>query len=214
MNLAVIRKRFTPIWQRHVSRVMQGLLVVLLGVGLYEPNPKVIINASVALLITFSPAMLKRNYRLALDPWLALWITMAVFLHTLGSAGFYGYFGWWDNLTHALSASLIAGIGYILVRALDLHHDEIRLPSRYLFVYVILFVMAIAVVWELFEFGLDMLSEQTEMGMPLAQHGLDDTVRDIIFNTVGATLVAAAAQVYLSPTAEAIRDLLSDELGA
>jgi len=41
-----------------------------------------------------------------------VWITSAVFLHTLGSAWFYAEIVWWDHLTHALSATLVAGAGY------------------------------------------------------------------------------------------------------
>ena len=208
MNLEFIRRRFTPDWQRRATRAMQVFLGGLVLFGLYEPNPKVIINASLALAITFAPAILARNYRVSLDPWLALWVTAAVFLHTLGSAGLYGYLGWWDHLTHALSASLIAGIGYITVRALDLHHDEIHLPKRYIFVYIIIFVMAFGVIWELFEYGLDVVALETGLEMPLAQHGIDDTVRDMMFNTLGAIVVATAAQVHLSPTAEEFRQVL------
>lgn len=205
------RVRLTPEWQRRTSRAMQLVLVGLLLFGLYDPNPKVIINSCLALLITFLPAILERNYRLSLDPWLALWVTTAVFLHTLGSAGLYGYLGWWDHLTHALSASLVAGIGYITVRAVDLHHPEIHLPKRYIFVYVVIFVMAFGVIWELFEFGLDVIAAETGLEMPLAQHGIDDTIRDMLFNTLGAVIVAAGAQVHLSPTAEDFRRLLFGE---
>lgn len=187
---------------------MQAILVGLLALGLLELEPKVIVNSSIALFITFVPAILKRNFKVALDPWLALWVTAAVFFHTLGSAGLYGYFGWWDHLTHALSASLIAGIGYITVRAVDLHHEEIHLPNRFIFVYILVFVMAFGVVWELFEFGLDIVAEETGLQMPLAQHGLDDTVIDMQFNTLGALVVALWGQLHLSDTAEEWRKLL------
>lgn len=184
---------------------MQGTLVVLILVGIYTGEPKVIINASAALAITFLPAILERNYRLALDPWLALWVTAAVFLHTLGSAGLYAHVGWWDHLTHALSASLVAGIGYITVRAIDLHHDSIELPNRFIFVYVLVFVIAFGVVWELFEYGLDVIAATTGIRMPLAQHGLDDTVLDLMFNTLGALVVAAVAHLHLSDTAHDLK---------
>jgi glycopeptide antibiotics resistance protein len=41
--------------------------------------------------------------------------------------------------------------------------------------------------------------------MPLAQKGLDDTVRDLMFNTLGAVVVAVFGQVHLSPLAESLR---------
>ena len=112
---------------------MQLILVGIVAFGIVNGNPKAIVNGGLALAITFLPAVLERNYRLPLDPWLALWVTAAVFFHTLGSAGLYGHFHWWDHFTHALSASLVAGIGYVTVRALDLHSDRIELPDRFYF---------------------------------------------------------------------------------
>jgi AcrR family transcriptional regulator len=187
---------------------MQLLLLVLVGYGIAAGQPKAITNGGIALLITFIPAVLKRNYDLPLDPWLALWITTAVFLHTLGSAGLYRRIGWWDNLTHALSASLVAAVGYTTARAIDLHSDEIHVPRRFFFVYIFVVVLAFGVIWELFEFGLDVAAAATGLTMPLAQHGLDDTVRDLMFNSLGALLVAVFGQAHLADVAEIVRSRL------
>jgi hypothetical protein len=58
------------------------------------------------------------------------------------------------------------------------------------------------VVWELFEFGLDVAADATGISMPLAQHGLDDTVRDLVFNALGALTVAVFGQAHLSGATE------------
>jgi hypothetical protein len=185
---------------------MQLALVVLVGYGLIAGNTKAITNGGIALFITFLPAALERNYDFPLDPWLGLWITTAVFLHTLGSSGLYGQIHWWDNLTHAMSASLVAATGYTIARAIELHSDEIHIPRRFVFVYIFVIVLAFGVIWELFEFGLDIAADATGLTMPLAQHGLDDTVRDTMFNSVGALIVATFGQVHLSGVAESIRE--------
>jgi len=194
--------------QRRLTRGMQLVLVALVVYGLLAKQPKAITNGALALTITFLPAVLERNYDLPLDPWLALWITTAVFLHTLGSAGLYGQVGWWDHLTHATSASLIAAVGYTAARAIDLHSDEIHIPNRVFFVYIFVVVLAFGVIWELFEFALDVVANATGLTMPLAQHGLDDTVRDSMFNSLGALLVAIFGQVHLTDVAELLRDRL------
>ncbi|MFB6311352.1 MAG: hypothetical protein ABEH64_09260 [Salinirussus sp.] len=191
--------------QRRLTRSMQALLLAIIGYGLAMGNPKAITNGVVALLITGFPALLERNYRFPLDPWLGLWITGAVFLHTLGSAGVYGLIFWWDNLTHALSASLVAAVGYTAARAIDLHSPDIHVPHRFFFVFIIIVVLSFGVLWELFEFGLDQLADMTRLTMPLAQHGLDDTVRDLLFNTAGALVVAAFGQAHLTGLAESLR---------
>lgn len=191
--------------QRRLTGMMQLVLVVLIAYGLLTVEPKTIMNGSIALVITFLPALFERNYKLPLDPWLSLWITSAVFLHTLGSAGLYGQIFWWDNLTHAMSASIIAAIGYTTARAIDLHSDDIYIPHEFAFVYILVVVLSFGVVWELFEYALDVIAMETGLTMPLAQHGLTDTVRDLVFNAIGALLVAVFGQVHLSGLAETIR---------
>ena len=196
--------------QRRLTRAMQLVLVAIVVYGLAGGGTKAVTNGSIGLIVTFIPAMLERNYDLPLDPWLGVWITTAVFLHTLGSAWFYAQIGWWDHLTHALSASLVAGVGYTTIRAVDLHSDEIRIPDRFAFVFIFV-VLGFGVVWELFEFGLDIVADETGIDMPLAQHGLDDTVGDLMYNSVGALLVAVFGQAHLAGVAETVRDgLFSD----
>ena len=194
--------------QRRLTRGMQLLLLGLVLYGLLAGQPKAITNGGIALAITFLPALLERNYDLPLDPWLGLWITTAVFLHTLGSAGLYGQIPWWDNLTHAMSASLVAGVGYTAERAVDLHSDDVHVPGRFSFVIIFVVVLSFGVVWELFEFGLDVLAAATGLTMPLAQHGLDDTVTDLMYNSVGALVVALFGQVHLTGVAEDVRQRL------
>ncbi|QLD84880.1 hypothetical protein HWV23_03820 [Natronomonas halophila] len=197
--------RPSPPNQRRLTRGMQLALVAIVVYGLLVGAPKAITNGVIALCITFVPSLLERNYDIPLDPWLGLWITLAVFLHTMGSAGLYQQIPWWDHITHAMSATLVAGVGYTFARGVDLHSDEIRLPRRFYFVYVLVIVLAFGVVWELFEFGLDILANTTGVDMPLAQHGLDDTVKDLMYNSLGAILVAAFGQAHLSGLADTVR---------
>ncbi|WP_050033033.1 hypothetical protein [Halorubrum halophilum] len=192
--------------QRRLTRAMQILLVAIVGYGVAYGQPKAITNGGLGLFVTFIPALLERNYDIPLDPWLGVWITTAVLLHTVGSAGFYARVPWWDHLTHALSASLVAGAGYTTLRAVDLHSDEIYIPSRFAFVFILVVVLAFGVVWELFEFGLDILADETGIEMPLAQFGLDDTVADLTYNSVGALLVALFGQAHLTGVAERVRE--------
>jgi len=185
---------------------MQVVLVALVGYGALAGQPKAIVNGGMALLVTFLPALFERNYDLPLDPWLGLWVTTAVLLHTLGSAGLYARVGWWDHLTHATSASLLAAVGYTTARTIDLHSDEIHIPRRFFSVYIFVVVLSFGVAWELFEFGLDALADATGRTMPLAQHGLDDTVRDAMFNSLGALLVAVFGQAHLTGVAESVQE--------
>jgi len=194
--------------QIRLTRGMQLVLVGIITYGIIFGEPKAITNGAMGLLITLVPALLERNYDFPLDPWLGLWITLAIFLHTMGSAGLYAQIEWWDHLTHAMSASLVAAIGYTFARAVDLHSDQITIPNRFAFAFILITVMAFGVIWELFEFGLDIAADATGLTMPLAQHGLDDTVRDMMFNTLGAIVVAVFGQAHLLGVAEAVTERL------
>ena len=194
--------------QRRLTGAMQVLLAAIVAYGFLAGEQKAISNGIIAFLVTLIPAALERRYDLPLDPWLALWITSAVFLHTVGSAGFYARIEWWDHVTHSLSASLVAAVGYTTLRAVDLHSDEIRIPPRFSFVFIVVVVLAFGVLWELFEFALDIVATETGIDMPLAQHGLDDTVPDLTYNTAGAVLVGLFGQAHLSGVAETVRDRL------
>jgi len=115
---------------RRVSRAMQLVLGGLLVYGLVVRDVTTITNASIALAVTLLPAFLERDYRLPIEPELVIRLTAAAFLHTLGSAGLYTCLGYWDSLTHALSASLVAATGCTVVRTVDLHSDEVIAPRR------------------------------------------------------------------------------------
>ncbi len=192
--------------KRTLTRVLQVLLLGIVGYGLVVGAPKTITNGTIALAITFLPAIARRNYRVTLDPGLTLWLTGAVFLHTLGSAGLYLQVEWWDHLTHVLSASVVAAVGYVTVRTIDLYYETITLPRRLIAVYIVAFVLAFGVLWELFEYGLDQLAARTQLTMPLSQYGLADTAVDLTFNTIGAIIVAIWGQAYLNSFAEQITE--------
>lgn len=194
-----------------LARFMQLILAALFATGLYTGETKIIINAGLGLAITFVPAVLERKYDLTVNPFLSLWIASAVFFHALGSMWFYSRVWWWDHMTHALSASLMAGTGYTLIRTLDIHSEKIKLPDKFMFVFILLTVIAFGVVWELFEFSLDVISNLTGLTMPLAQHGLEDTMKDMMFNTAGALIVAGAGQAYLSERSQEFLDMIKDK---
>ncbi|WP_137287975.1 hypothetical protein [Natronorubrum halophilum] len=189
---------------RLLSRVMQVALAVLLLYGLVTRDPTTVTNSAIALGITFLPAILEDDYRLPLEPGLVFWLTAAVFLHALGSAGLYGVIGQWDSVTHTVSASIVAAAGYAVVRAIDLHTDEIYVPSRMLFAFILVFVLAFGVVWELAEFAIDWSAQQLGMTAIVAQHGINDTIVDLVYDVVGAIVAAVWGSFYLTDLSQRI----------
>lgn len=92
--------------------------------------------------------------------------------------------GWWDTFLHVLSGVFIAFLGYDFFSRLD---DDIRLemPKRFVFVYIVVFAMAGAALWEMYEFTSDLVLNTTMQG-----NGNDDTMVDIIAGSLGGILAA------------------------
>ncbi|AGB40009.1 hypothetical protein [Natronococcus occultus] len=196
--------------QLQLVRLMQLVLVGVLAYGVWTLELPVATNAALALVITFIPVILDRDYHIAVEPGLALWVTSAVFLHALGTAGLYDAIARWDNLTHTLSATVVAAAGYATLRAIHLHGRNIHLPRWALFAFTVVFVLSMGVVWEILEFFVDQGALRLNVDPVLAQHGIDDTIVDMLFNTLGAIIVATWGTVYLTEISESLAEQLEN----
>lgn len=199
---------------------MQVFLAVMLAAGIALRSGGVIVNASIGLFVTFLPGILERDLGIPIDAGLALWISAAVFLHALGTIAWPGIgkpyvnVWWWDHLTHALSASLVAGVGYTTTRAVDIHSDSVSFPPRFQFVFILLFVLAFGVFWEVIEFGIGLAAESTGTEGVLTQYGLEDSMLDLVFDTVGAVIVAIYGSTQLSDVVDALTVRLAESRGS
>lgn len=212
------RLHLTKHRQSQLVRGLQFVMVGILSIGIYLGNMGVAVNAAIGLLVTFLPAYLERNYKFTMDVGLVLWITVAMFLHAFGTlplpglefVSAYSATWWWDHMTHALSSSLVAGVAYAIVRALDEHSEFISMPAKFLFVFMLMFVMAFGVIWELLEFYISVVSSLLGAETILTQYGLDDTLLDLFYNSIGGLLVAIFGSAYLT----GVSGQLADRLGA
>ena len=177
------------------SRAMQAAMVALAVAGVLTGELTYVPAALVSILMSELPSLFRRDLKIVLPVELNLWIVTALFIHVLGSfSGFYDNLPGWDHLTHAMSASLIAALGFILVASIDKYAESIYLPPAFLALLIVMLTMAVGVVWELMEYLID-----TTTGSHL-QYSLDDTMKDMLFDTIGGLLVAAGGAYYLSHT--------------
>lgn len=175
---------------RTAVRVMRALLVLIAVAGLLRANVGLFVNGGVTLLITFVPAALRREYDYPMDPGLTLWVTVAVFLHAVGALGPYESVAFYDTITHTLSATLLAGIGFAVARAVELHSRSVDFDATFRSVFVVVFVLAAGVAWEILEFASGGVASIVGGDAVLTQYGTGDIVHDLAFNTVGAIIVA------------------------
>jgi len=194
-------------------------MIAILGIGLYTGNAGIAVNAAVGLFVTQLPALLERRFRITMSVGLVLWITLAMFLHALGTVpllgpdfeSLYGATWWWDHMTHALSSSLVVGSAYAVTRALQEHTEYIHMGPKFTFAYLLVFVMAFGVFWELIEFYIAVGAELFGVPQVLTQYGLDDTVLDLVYNTIGGLLVAVFGTTYLTGISDQLRGRFESE---
>jgi len=175
---------------RLAVRALQTVLGAIAAFALVRGNVTLFVNSGGPLAITFLPALLRREYDYAMDTGLVLWITVASTLHAAGALELYEAFGWYDSLTHAVSASLIAGVGYAIARAVERHSRAVDFNREFRATFIVLFVLAVGVGWEILEFTSGGLASTVGGEAVLAQYGTSDIVNDLVFNTVGAFIVA------------------------
>lgn len=187
----------------HARTIHAGLrasIVAVLVAGVVARNVSVILNAGIALGVTTLPALLERDLDVRLGVGMTVWITAALALHSVGMVALYDTIPWWDHLTHLVSGTLVAGVGYATVRALDEHSDRIVMPGMYLGLFVVLFTMAGGVVWELLEHGGREVARSLDMAPILNIYGIEDTIMDLLFDGLGGLVVALLGGPYLEGT--------------
>ncbi|MEM6709868.1 MAG: hypothetical protein AAF648_13895, partial [Pseudomonadota bacterium] len=102
-----------------------------------------------------------------------------------GIDGLFGLYGLYDKSAHLFGSAALAWIGLGALNRRDLFEGE---PIRRTLAHVIVLMatLSLGTLWELFEFAID------QTGLFRAQRGLDDTMFDLLANTLGA----AAAVIF------------------
>lgn len=169
-----------------------GLVAVLL-LSVRRGNAPATANALVSLAVVGVPfALAAVASALGRDPTvgraLTAWLAVAGLLHSVGMLGPYDRIAWWDGLTHAVSAGLVAALLYAaaLVAAGHAGVGESR-PAAAV---VTLALTALAgVFWELIEIVARDLGEATGLEPVLVHYGLRDTAVDLAVDLLAAAVV-------------------------
>lgn len=111
------------------------------------------------LLLLLAPSFIQVQFRIELPSVLEVIVLVFVFsAEILGEiSSFYEIFPFWDTVLHTLNGFLAAAIGFSLIDLLNrTKKTEIELSPLYLAIVSFCFSMTIGVVWEFFEFAMDM----------------------------------------------------------
>lgn len=172
-------------------------------------------QSSMMLGALISPYILKKRLKIILPkPLQASFILFCFSGLILGDVfNFYARYPHWDSILHTFSGVLLAEFGFYVVKQID---EAVQIPFKaspiFICVIVVLVSLSIGALWEIGEFLSDeFLGTNTQQYMastkgsiigsqdiPLVGHdALNDTMKDLILDLLGAILVSIHAYYIL-----------------
>ena len=191
----------------YLSYIMQILMVVLTIYSAYIGFWVMVFWGAFATVLTFSPQMIKRRFKVTL-PWeLNFLIILSLFLHLGGIVrDWYYIIPLYDKMAHFIASATIAILGFVAAVIVD-QYTEIDMNEYMIVFIIIIFTVAIGTFWEISEFVYDYF---TGAGM---QKSLDDTMWDLIFDVAGGVIIAFFGYGYLKkmPKERFVKELVGDD---
>lgn len=176
-----------------VFYIVTGILALALFGALYEGQFFNAFLAFFALILSYTPAMIDRNFKISMpiefDLSFLLFLFGSLYLGT--AQGLYKDFWWWDIFLHTFSGILLGFIGFLIVYILT-SEEKIVLSPVFVGLFSFVFAVALGVLWEIFEFLIDYF-----VGSNLQASGLVDTMSDLMVDSLGALGIAIIGYFYV-----------------
>lgn len=178
-----------------VLLMVEAPLLALLTLGYRRENEPAVVNIAAAVLVTATPTAVELflgalgSPDTSFTPLLTLWIGVASVLHSVGMLGYYESVGWWDHLTHTLSAALATALLYAaLLVGVGPAPDG---STLYLAAATLTAALALSLLWEGGELVMRELGDRFGVEPVLVHYGRRDTALDLVFDLAGAAIVLA-----------------------
>ena len=138
-----------------------------------------------ALVLFLIPAFLERSLRIDIPSVMEVLILLFIFAaEMLGELeSYYLQYPYWDTMLHTVNGFLCAAFGFSLVDILTRNdREKFRLSPLYVSLMAFCFSMTVGVLWEFFEFGMDVLF-------------LTDMQKDTVLNTLSTVELTGGVTV-------------------
>lgn len=182
-NVTKIERR--KLWIFIITR----LTVIIAGlVAIFEQNWTYVAMSVLTLVVMMLPSIVEKSLNVELpsefEIVLILFIYGALFLGEMRQ--FYERFWWWDKMLHGFSGLILGNAGFLIVSFLNRStKTTVQLSAVFVSFFSFCFAVAMGAVWEIYEYFMDQV-----FGFNMQRGSLDDTMTDLILDTVGAALFA------------------------
>ncbi len=165
-----------------LSIIIAGLIAVL------EKNWTSLGMTILTLLVVNLPSIFERRFKIVIpdvfEVVLVLFIYAALFLGSLHE--FYFKYWWWDKALHSVSGLILGNMGFLIVSFLNEESKlSVKLSPAFVALFSFMFAVTLGTIWEIYEYTMDTL-----FGFFMQRGSLDDTMTDLILDTLGALIFA------------------------
>lgn len=160
--------------------ILRALVLLMMVLQIFNRNYENVFLCILTLLLLIIPSAIQVEFKIELPTTLEIIILVFIFsAEILGEiSSFYIRFPMWDTILHTLNGFLAAAIGFSLV---DILNKDTRLQFKLSPVFMALiafcFSMTIGVVWEFFEYGMDLFFH-TDMQKDTIIHAITTVMLD------------------------------------
>lgn len=140
--------------------VLRLLVIVMMVLQLLNRNYENVFLCALTLLLLVIPSFVQVTFKVELPTTLEIIILLFIFAtEILGEISeFYLMFPFWDTVLHTMNGFLAAAIGFSLVDLLNRSERTVfNLSPFFTAIVAFCFSMTIGVLWEFFEFGMDLI---------------------------------------------------------
>ncbi len=160
--------------------VIRVIIVAILILSIFTGHYQNTFTCILTLVLLMIPSFFEHRLKIEIPNVLEIIVILFVFsANILGEMGdFYQKFSFWDTMLHTLNGFICAGVGFGMIDILN-RSERVKMNLSPLFVclFSFCFSMTVGVVWEFFEFAMDMLFAK-------------DMQKDTIVNYINSTLLA------------------------
>jgi hypothetical protein len=191
-----------------LSWLMKLILIGSLPYSIYKGDYLYSIAAVVAIALSLTPSIIERNYRVTLPVEVDFLITLLIFAHIFfgEQMKFYERIWVWDKILHVYGSAVVCMLAFMIVYTFH-NTGKLRLTLPFIGIFTFVFTLAVGGLWEIGEFTVDKL-----LGLN-TQRGLDNTMWDMIYDSLGGALIAVFGMFYVKYTHPDERKRLKKPLG-
>lgn len=140
--------------------VLRFIVLAMLMVNLWERDYESAFICVLSLILFFLPAFIEKQFRVQIPTLMEVVILLFIFgAEILGELqDYYTQYPYWDTMLHTTNGFVCAAFGFSLIDILTRNRQEkFRLSPLYVSLVAFCFSMTVGVLWEFFEYGMDVL---------------------------------------------------------